>query len=254
MYEYAFRVGSQITRPFVTATHNQGHVTTRLGAWVIVNDTWGVTAAHNALRLQQIFDDKSNGLIPDGMVWLGANQMRLGTNYYFDEASDLAAFEFENLPEKWVERARFRSGPMRSAVSVLKMGFPFTNLEVTFDASDGGFKLNTGTPSMLSMEGLTGRQFIVDVSPIPPPYPVHLLETSTPSFPGHSGGPILDTTGTVWGINTRTQPRNSGSSTRLMDGSGVQISIPQQYSFGIGADADTIRGLLDHHSIEYQTD
>lgn len=142
----------------------------------------------------------------------------------------------------------------RNTTDVLKMGFPFTNLEVTFDASDGGFKLNTGTPSMLSMEGLTGRQFIVDVSPIPPPYPVHLLETSTPSFPGHSGGPILDTTGTVWGINTRTQPRNSGSSTRLMDGSGVQISIPQQYNFGIGADAETIRGLLDHHSIEYQTD
>lgn len=149
MFQSAFDRGRQFTRPFVTAIRrSNGEVAMGLGAWVIVNDNWGVTAAHTTQLVQEMYDAKGDSRIPNATVWLGANQMRLGQTYYLDRAADIAVFEIENLPERWTDRARFRTGPMKPGASILRMGFPFHNLEVAFDDESGEFKFNTGTPAM----------------------------------------------------------------------------------------------------------
>jgi len=225
-----------------------------LGAWVMVNDNWGVTAAHTAQLVQEMYDAKGDSRIPNATVWLGANQMRLGQTYYLDQAADIAVFEIENLPERWTERARFRTGPMKPGASILRMGFPFHNLEVAFDNESGEFKFNTGTPAMFPTEGITTRLLILDVKPTPPPYPVHLVETSSPGIKHQSGGPILDVEGTVWAIQTKTRLLDLGISGQVIDSSGSEIAVPQYLNSGFGADAETVMGFLDHHGISYQTD
>jgi hypothetical protein len=42
------------------------------------------------------------------------------------------------------------------------------------------------------------------------PFPLLWIETSNPGLKGQSGGPIFDTDGTVWGIQSNTFPYPTG--------------------------------------------
>jgi hypothetical protein len=86
-----------------------------------------------------------------------------------------------------------------------------------------------------------------DIEPVP--YPLRLFETSSPGLRGQSGGPIFDTKGVVWGIQSLTRHFPLGFEPTV-PGKGVKEH--QFLNVGIGVHAVTIVGLLKKQGIECQ--
>ena len=83
-------------------------------------------------------------------------------------------------------------------------------------------------------------------------YQRSFLETSSPGLRGQSGGPIVDTEGTIWAIQSRTIHLPLGFNAKL-EKDGREVEEHQFLNVGMGADAATIKGFLDFHEISYQT-
>ena len=78
---------------------------------------------------------------------------------------------------------------------------------------------------------------------------MRILETSTPGLRGQSGGPIFDTNGDIWAIQSRTQHYDLGFKPKAMQ------SAQEEHQFlnvGLGVHVQTVLGFLDQLGIKYQ--
>ena len=84
--------------------------------------------------------------------------------------------------------------------SCYRIGFPFSSIQATFDDASQSFNFPPGSLPLplFPIEGMLTREIIIRRDP-PSPFPLQMIETSSPGLKGQSGGPILDTTGTVCG-------------------------------------------------------
>ncbi|MBI5343624.1 MAG: trypsin-like peptidase domain-containing protein [Deltaproteobacteria bacterium] len=97
-----------------------------------------------------------------------------------------------------------------------KLGYPFQQVKASYDESDGGFRLSTG-PQPLSgfpMEGIYTRTLTAGKSS-DGRYNIKFLETSSPGLIGQSGGPLFDSRGTLWGVQSRTDMHSFPIRTRI---------------------------------------
>jgi hypothetical protein len=81
-------------------------------------------------------------------------------------------------------------------------------------------------------------------------YDIKFLETSTPGLRGQSGGPIFDTEGRIWAIQSQTRHLPLGFSPKIKSGN-KEIEENQFLNVAWGAHVETILKFLDHHSIKY---
>ena len=89
-----------------------------------------------------------------------------------------------------------------------------------------------------------GEFLVVDPAgnPLPaPPFPLRMIETSSPGILGQSGGPIFDVKGTIWGIQSST-------ASYAFD---LKTKEQQYYHVGIGVHPITIFGLFDQFNVKY---
>jgi S1-C subfamily serine protease len=133
-----------------------------------------LTADHVVTR-----DDDIRVLIPDGKSFVATLAGR-------DPGSDLALLR---LPEKALQPAVIAKADAKVGQLVLALGRP----------TPAGMQASWGIVTAISGPVRTARGGLLD----------EYLQTETTSYPGFSGGPLVDTEGNVLGLNTSGLTRGS---------------------------------------------
>ncbi len=103
---------------------------------------------------------------------------------------------------------------------------------------------------LFPLEGMFTRELILPTAlgVSPPPFPLKMIETSSPGLRGQSGGPIFDLDGTIWAIQSMTAHLELGFTPRVQ-GVGVEH---QFLNVGMGVHVETILGLLNEAGVSYE--
>ena len=130
---------------------------------------------------------------------------------------------------------------LRFAIGLCKLGFPVTAVNATFDEARNTFVFSKGTLPIprFPIEGIYTRDIDNGMSS-DGKYHVKFLETSSPGLRGQSGGPIFDTHGTVWAIQSRTISLELG------------FAVPNQYlNVGWGVHPEVLIAFLKANGVEF---
>ena len=127
---------------------------------------------------------------------------------------DLGIGRLEPFDPAWLSNYPVFKDPMKgvdSGASVCTLGFPFHNITPVWDSAALTFRLPAGALPIpfFPISGIVSRStniLLVDPNkqPISAPFPLRWIETSYPGLKGQSGGPIIDSQGSVWGIQCNT--------------------------------------------------
>jgi hypothetical protein len=136
--------------------------------------------------------------------------------------------------------------------SLCKLGYPFHRLEASFDETKDMFVLAPGVVPLplFPIEGIYTRNAISGRSK-DKKYEIKFLETSSPGLRGQSGGPIFDTNGTVWAIQSRTHHFPLGFSPRVKK-NGKEVEENQFLSVGLGVHPELIVAFLKDNGISFK--
>jgi hypothetical protein len=169
-----------------------------------------------------------------------------------NEPTDLAVLRLRGYDPKYVTAYPIFKDPdkdFESGTSLCRYGFPFVSIQPTYDDAQKKFILGSmSAPPIFPNEGILGR--IAEIIPVdptgnprpPPPYPLKMIEMTSPGIRGQSGGPIFDSKGTIWAIqsSTRHYPLD------------FETKVEQFYHVGVGIHTATITGLLKEQNIKHQ--
>jgi hypothetical protein len=182
MFETAYQVASQFTHPILISRRTgNGKVSPSLGAWVVLNEEWGLTAGHMIQMLLRLKKEKERSaeyeaklaeieaddsiekgkrkkLIrklaqeynPDELTtefshWFGVDGIRINGDIHVDTAIDLAAFRFSDAPDDFGKPHPFlRDADFRPGVSVMRYGYPFHSVTVGFNEQTRNFDISAG--------------------------------------------------------------------------------------------------------------
>ena len=86
----------------------------------------------------------------------------------------------------------------RPGRSLCRFGFPFEQIAVSFDPARSAFSLDQLQLALFPIEGILTRIIAGTGTP------AQFIETSSPGLRGQSGGPLCDSRGRIWGIQSRT--------------------------------------------------
>jgi hypothetical protein len=165
------------------------------------------------------------------------------------EPCDLAIGKLLNFDSTKVPNYPVFKDPSQNfepGVSLCRLGFPFYNVGTVYDPSSGFRLVNTPLP-IFPNEGILSRMHKIQfVDPSgsalpPPPFPLRMIETSSPGIKGQSGGPIFDQDGVIWAIQSATTSYPMDFSTK----------VEQYYHVGVGVSSIAILGLLRHFNVKF---
>ena len=143
----------------------------------------------------------------------------------------------------------------RIGTSVCRLGYPFHQVKPTWDEQTNGFRLppEAYPVPIFASEGIVSRFMNVQVTgqTTPPPFSMEWVETSSPGLKGQSGGPLVDTKSSVWGIQTNTASYPLGFIPKIKH-DGKEQTEHQFLNVGRAVHASTILGLLRQRNISHQ--
>jgi hypothetical protein len=177
-------------------------------------------------------------LVFDRMLGLDPVDLAVAKLASFDPSS-VSQYPVFKDPEHGVE----------PGASLCRIGFPFHAIEPTYDEATQSFQLPEGSIPMplFANEGILarmGEMIVLDEKTgdrVNTEFPLKLIETTSPGIRGQSGGPIFDTEGRVWGIQSHTVSYELDFDTK-----------DRQYlNVGVGVHVATILGFLDKQGIKY---
>src|SRR5438309_4527872 len=248
-------------------------------AWHIIEQLTRMTGEEEVVReheakVKAVTDDK--GLAPKdrskALAKIGKLNPQLtrrcsawwarGTAQLVDVAAvpvaDLAVGRLEPFDPASVKNYPVFKDPSKDfepGVSLCKLGFPFHSIEPTWDAAAGGFRLPDGALPLpvFPMDGIFTRvcEFVTDDPANPLPFPTLFVETSSPGLRGQSGGPTLDSKGTIWAIQSRTMHLTLGFDPPVPGGKPGEKEH-QFLNVGLGVHPTTMFELFKSRGIEFQ--
>jgi len=144
------------------------------------------------------------------------------------------------------------SKDLNPGTSLCKLGYPFHKLEASFDETKNAFTLAPGVVPLplFPIEGIYTRNAVGGKSK-DGKYEIKFLETSSPGLRGQSGGPIFDTNGTVWAMQSRTTHFPLGFSPRVKKNGG-EVEENQFLSVGLGVHPELIIAFLTDNGIAFK--
>ena len=170
---------------------------------------------------------------------------------------DLAILEFKGFNKLFYNsHARFisDSSKIKQGKYLCRIGFPFpefNNFKHNPDIDDIEWT-NTGNPNSPSfpIDGIVTR-FVAD----PAVNGITGIEMSTPGLKGQSGGPLFDTDGNVYGMQSATSHLHLGFDMKdkeiIQDGKKGKVSNYPFLHVGICVHVDRIKEFLAQHKINF---
>jgi len=136
--------------------------------------------------------------------------------------------------------------------SLCKLGFPFHQINATYDETNGSFTLEPGSlpAPFFPIEGIFTRDIVKGKSS-DGKYEIKFLETSSPGLMGQSGGPIFDSNGTVWSIQSHTEHLPLGFSPKI-EKEGRIFEENQFLNVGRGIHPDILIKFLNDQGINFE--
>lgn len=194
----------------------------------------------------------NNKWITNQSYWWGRNDTKVN-NYIYNTFRDIAIGKLEPFYEENEPIYPIFKNPKNElppGTSLCKLGFPFHQIKATFDENKKMFSFEPGALPMprFPIEGIHTRGVLI----------VHeetkdqakFIETSSPGLRGQSGGPIFDTVGNVWGLQSRTNTLALGFTPKLKIGK-KEVEEHQFINVGIGTHVEEIVNFLTENNIAF---
>jgi hypothetical protein len=288
MFTKACDIASKFIEPVIVSIQYQDKtVECLLGAFVILNEEgWIMTVAHllqPSLTYQKhqqeikAYSDQISDINNDQL--LNANKKRrkiarlnpnpkwiINLSYWWGKnirqvvdlkllsENDLAIGRLANYDAKEIAQYPIIKEPnnIQPGTSLCKLGFPFHKPESIFDEQTKSFKLQKGTlpVPMFPIEGIFTRNIDGGKSQ-DGKYNIMFLETSSPGLRGQSGGPIFDTQGTIWAIQSRTNHLPLGFAPKVIK-NGKAVEENQFLNVGWGIHPLTLVSFLKENGVNFK--
>lgn len=284
LFRKACQLARGYTRPVIAfGANRKDHCFTSIGAFVVINkDGWFLTADHivdsyekwtaDALVVKEfeaaedaINADKKLGAAEkkrkilalqqpaDSMAraaaWMwGDMGSSIDLLYRYREV-DLAIGKLTNFDASTVPEYPTFCRDLASdgqGTSLARLGYAFITVAATYDRSIKQFNAGPkiATP-FFATEGILSRYLDAKrADGSDPGYVMKLLETSTAGLKGQSGGPVFDTKGNIWGIQSKTRHYELGFEVEVAN-TKPQVSEHQFLNVGWAVSTQTILPLLD---------
>ncbi|MCL2712439.1 MAG: trypsin-like peptidase domain-containing protein [Methanomassiliicoccaceae archaeon] len=279
MFGDACEKAMRFTRPVITSTREyDGTVKCSCGAFIVLNDDgWILTAGHifdsfvahkeHGKKIKEIEEQNSHKGISDRnrpklkidpswltnhSFWWGWDGVRLN-EVFVDRKIDIAVGRLQPFDRKWITEYPTIKDPlkMRPGTSLCKLGFPFSQINATFDEKANNFRLADKTLPLplFPLEGMHTRNIMHGKS-MDNTIDILYVETSSPGLRGQSGGPIFDKDCNICGIQLRTNhmPLDFKAEATV---DGRKVVENQFLNLGVGLHAKTIVDVLRKRNIEF---
>lgn len=289
MFARAYDVASRYTFPVITTSrYLDGEISSNVGGFVVLNsEGWILSAAHilnsyleftdhmhriaeyqrNVAELQTKSDITAKQLgrrldrlerdpkwITHHSFWWGRDDWHV-IDIRADANADILVGRIAEYDPASIETYPVIKNPgyLPCGTSLCKLGFPFHEVAVSFDDESERFELLPGTLPIprFPIEGILTRHIRTDLTFGNGNYPVAFLETSSPGLRGQSGGPIFDTKGTMWAIQSRTHHLSLGFSPRT-NRNGREIEEHQFLNVGVGIHPEVIVNTLRDLDVSFE--
>lgn len=140
---------------------------------------------------------------------------------------------------------------MLAGTSLCKLGYPFNEVKVEFDAEKSSYHIKGAfPPTLFPLDGIFTRE--VTVRTQDGAQSALFVETSSPGLKGHSGGPTFDEAGNIWAIQSQTVTLPLDFAAKYKHSNGEEREYPQFLNLGLGSHVKGIIQFLDSQGIKYQ--
>lgn len=288
MFANAYEKARKFTMPVIISTRNyEGRVECGCGACIVINDEgWIVTSAHvinsysnymrhreqikkyteavNSIKLEPGLEDEerkekldglksSAGWITNHSFWWGRDGVSVKDISVLREG-DLMTGRLEPFESAQVGEYPVFKNPdrMRFATGLCKLGFPFSKIQATYSEEKNRFEIQKGVLPLplFPIEGIYTRRLTAGRSK-DGKYDITFLETSTPGLRGQSGGPIFDTEGKIWAVQSHTAHHPLGFSPAIIR-NGQTVEENQFLNTGVGAHGEMVTAFLKDKGIRFR--
>jgi hypothetical protein len=289
MFAKAYKLASCFTQPIVISSRFLDKtVECGCGAFIVLNDEgWIITVAHlwesffafqqhakeisdykgelQTIQQNQILDAKQKRKrigrlrtnpkwITNHSFWWGRDGVQLKDIKLFPDG-DLVSGRLEPFDPNMISIYPVLKDPISNiniGTSLCKLGFPFHEIKASFDDAKNAFELAPGSVPLpfFPIEGIYTRNVITGRSK-DEKYEIKFLETSTPGLRGQSGGPIFDSNGTVWALQSRTSHFPLGFSPKVKK-DGKEVEENQFLNVGWGVHPELIVAFLKDNGVKFR--
>lgn len=279
MFANACEKAAKFTRPVITSTRLvNGKVNASCASYIVINDEgWIITAGHvfdsfvkfqnDQKKIKEIGELNNRNVAPGAMTstiqkdpewitnhsfWWGIDGVRLNS-VYVNRVIDIAVGKLEPFDKKWIKEYPVFRKPdtLAPGTSVCRTGFPFVEIESTFDEKNNAFHIdkkflplplfpNDGIHTRNIHKG-TDKKENIDML---------YVETSSPGLRGQSGGPIFDTNGYLYAMQVQTMHIPLGFHPSV-EFEGKKITENQFINVGVGVHAKTIVDVLRARNVRF---
>ena len=241
MFSKALELATKFTFPVIfTRRFRRGQISSSLGTFVVVNpDGWILTADHIVADIlkfsdsqlaiadheQQKLDIEANpGLkdhekrrkiqkLPVSDEWITHQATLWGdpawtvSQFFRDPLADVAIAKINGFNPAVVGGYpvfRNPSEDFKVGTSLCRLGHPFHDIKASFDSASGQFSLDPGTLPVprFPNDGILTR--FVAKNAADSSRQVLFIETSSAGLRGQSGGPIFDSEGRIYAVQSQT--------------------------------------------------
>jgi hypothetical protein len=294
MYVNAIEKVTEYTRPFLSISRAYGAdvVEPSCATIIIVNsEGWVLTCKHVAQQIKAAQDinnkyaqfknevkalstgdkhyksklralEKKYGYVKGKVVVQLKNQISVvdtctGAEYFFHPEYDVALIRIDGFSKVLCNQFPVfakDSSVLKQGKSLCRLGYPYPEFSnFKYDAAKDDIEwTNAGraTTPLFPIDGILTRHVIGNGGRL------FAVEMSTPGLRGQSGGPLFDTNGVVYGMqsSTLTLPLGFDQENREIKVNGVSKKV-NDYSFihlGRCIHIDIIKEFMDAHGVKYQ--
>jgi len=291
MFAKAYEVAAKFTLPVIVSNRFYDEtVTSSLGSFIMINDKgWIITVAHlfgsklkgdhDKSEIRKFNEDKEKIInnpslmdiqkkkkiknlerrrinpkwITNNSLWWGADDLLI-EKFEINKELDLAIGQIKNFdPGRIAGYPVFKDpSDMKHGSSLCKMGFPFHKVDSSFDPVKNAFIIapNVLPVPRFPLEGIFTRTMESGKTK-DGRFDIKLIETSSPGLMGQSGGPIFDTDGNIWAIQSRTMHLQLGFEPKIMK-QGKEVTETQFLNVGLGVHVESILQFLDAYNVDYE--